>query len=197
MMAFSNPGNLVDINVVPLIGGSSRVGGEYQLNEMVRMFAEKLRGVPSFIYAPHQADTMEDKMLYMKSMYMQEILAKWKRMDTVIISVGAPPEYYAGQIHTDPFELRERFLESPNRPVGDIAARRFTYDGRFLDSDYDNRLIGVDEASLRNAKKVICTACGKHKVLPIIGALRMGIIHSFITDSETASVLLKLLDSEA
>jgi len=117
-------------------------------------------------------------------------------MDTVIISVGAPPEYYAGQVNTDPFELREKFLESPRRPVGDIAARRFTYGGEFLDSDYDKRLIGIDEASLRSAKKVICVASGKHKALSIIGALRMNIIHSFITDAETARILLDLLDSE-
>ncbi|MBR5558793.1 MAG: hypothetical protein IKU72_00905 [Oscillospiraceae bacterium] len=196
MLSFSNTNNLVDVNVVPLIGGSSRVGGEYQLNEMVRMFAEKVRGIPSFLYVPHQAETMEDKMLYMKSMYMQDILSKWENMDTVIISVGAPPEYYAGQAHSDPFELRERFIESPNRPVGDIIARRITYDGRFLDSDFDNRLIAADENALRSAKKVICAACGRHKVLSIIGALRMGIIHSFITDAETARVLIDLLDSE-
>lgn len=196
MMAFSNQNSLVDINVVPLIGGSSRVGGEYQLNEMVRMFAEKVRGFPTFIYAPHQAETMEDKLLYTKSMYMQDILARWENMDTVIISVGAPPEYYAGQTHTDPFELRQRFWESPNRPVGDIVAHRITYDGRFLDADYDNRLISASEEDMRRARKVICAACGRHKVLSIIGALRIGIIHSFITDAETARLLLELLDSE-
>lgn len=196
MLAFSNQHNLVDVNVVPLIGGSSRVGGEYQLNEMVRMFAEKVRGVPTFIYAPHQAETIEDKLLYTKSMYMKDILSKWQRMDTVIVSVGAPPEYYAGQAHADPYELRQRFLESPNRPVGDIVARRITYDGRFLEADFDNRLLGVTESDLRKTKKVICAACGRHKVLSIIGALRIGIIHSFITDAETARVVIDLLDTE-
>jgi len=132
MSAFTENSRLVDVNVVPLIGGSSRVGGEYQLNEMVRIFAEKVRGVPSFIYAPYLAETMEDKMLYMKSMYMKEISSKWKKMDSIVISVGAPPEYYAGQVHIDPFEQREKFLQSPLRPVGDIAARRFTYDGNYL-----------------------------------------------------------------
>ena len=165
-------------------------------HDMKALFAEKVRGVPTFIYAPHQAETMEDKQLYTKSMYMQDILSKWKQMDTVIISVGAPPEYYAGQAHADPFELRERFKESPNRPVGDIVARRITYDGRFLEADFDNRLLAVTESDLRNAKKVICAACGRHKVLSIIGALRMGFIHSFITDAETARVVIDLLDSE-
>ncbi len=196
MLAFPTQNNLVDINVVPLIGGSSRIGGEYQLNEMVRMFSEKVRGFPTFIYVPHQAETMEDKMLYMKSMYMQDILARWENMDTVIISVGAPPEYYAGQAHTDPFELRQRFLESPNRPVGDIVAHRITYDGRFLDADFDQRLISASEEDMRRTRKVICAACGRHKVLSIIGALRTKIIHSFITDAETARILLELLDSE-
>lgn len=196
MSAFPENSNLVDVNVVPLIGGSARISLEYQLNEMVRMFAEKLKGIPSFIYAPSMGDTMEDKMLYMKSLYMQDIATRWKRMDTVIISVGAPPEYYAGQLNLDPFELREKFLENPQRPVGDIHAHRITYGGQFLNLDYDNRLICAEEADLRNARKVICVAAGKHKALSIIGALRLNLIHSLITDAATARIVLELLESE-
>ena len=196
MSAFPENSNLGDVNVVPLIGGSARISLEYQLNEMVRIFAEKLKGIPSFIYAPSQGDTMEDKMLYMKSLYMQDIAQKWKRLDTVIISVGAPPEYYAGQMNLDPYELREKFLENPLRPVGDIHARRITYDGKFINSDYDNRLICAEEADLRNARKVICVAGGKHKSLSIIGALRTKLIHSLIIDASTARSVLDLRDSE-
>ena len=43
---------------------------------------------------------------------MQDISQKWKRMDTVIISVGAPPEYYAGQLNLDPVEMREKFSQT-------------------------------------------------------------------------------------
>ncbi len=197
MAAFPCENRLADINVVPLIGGANRVGSEFQLNEMVRIFAEKVKGVPSFIYAPALAETMEDKMLYLKSMYMKEICAKWRMLDFAIISVGAPPEYYAGQAASDPFSLHQKYTEQPNRPVGDIAARRITYSGEFVNADYDARLIGVQEDDLRRVKHVICVACGKHKVLSIIGMLRTNIVHSLITDSSTAKLVLEVLELQS
>ncbi len=195
MTSFSSKTDLVDVNVIPLIGGSNQVGGEYQLNEMVRIFAEKLRGIPSFIYAPSQAETLSDKELYMQSMYMQDISSKWEKVDTAIISVGASPEYYTNRIYADPYEMLKTLSEFPNRPVGDVVARRFTLDGRFLDADYDQRLIAVSETALRNTNHVICAASGRHKVLSIIGALRLNIIHSFVTDYETARLVVSLLDT--
>lgn len=193
MNAFPTDSNLIDVNVVPLIGGSSRIGGEFRLNEMIRDFAEKVRGMPSFMYIPAWADTMEDKALYMKSMYMQDIVARWKNLDAIIISIGAPPEYYVGSAEgIDPYELLEKIREAPSRPIGDIVARRFNFKGEFIESDYDNRLMSIDEDSLRNVKNVICVAVGRHKAVPIIGALKMKFINNFVTDSETAQLILDL-----
>lgn len=195
MAGFIGNERLVDINVIPLIGGSNRAGSEFQLNEMVRVFAEKVHGVPSFIYAPALAESMDDKMLYMNSMYMKDLYTKWHNLDLAIIGVGPPPEYYAGQTNVDPFEMKKVYEDSINRPVGDIVARRITFSGKFINSDYDSRIIGIEEDQLRNAKNVICVACGRHKVLSIIAALRTNTIDSFVTDLSTAELLLELLDS--
>ncbi len=192
MSSFPKNTDHVDVNVIPLIGGVNQVGSEYQLNEMVRIFAEKLRGMPTFIYAPSQAETIADKELYMESMYMQEIASRWEKLDTIIISAGASPEWYTNHIQADPFEMREVLKEFPNRPVGDVVARRITLDGRFLDADYDRRLIAATESDLRRAKHVICAASGRHKVMSIIGALRLNVIHSFITDYETARLVMAI-----
>ena len=60
-MAFSAHHNLVDVNVVPLIGGSSRVGGEYQLNEMVRMFADETKVAKSCQTFSDMSDEKREK----------------------------------------------------------------------------------------------------------------------------------------
>ena len=190
MMAFRNNDNLYDIHVVPLIGGTNRIASEYQLNEMVRIMAEKLQGTPSFIYAPALADTIEDKQLFMKSMTMQSIVDTWKSLDVAIVSVGAPPEYYNAKTQFDPFEVKKAFETDPMRPVGDICARRFNLQGEFLQNDYNQRIMGIGEDELQTAGKVICIAAGSHKILSILGALRSETIDILITDENTAQGIL-------
>jgi DNA-binding transcriptional regulator LsrR (DeoR family) len=192
MMAFRNNTNLYDVHVVPLIGGTNRIASEYQLNEMVRIMAEKLQGMPSFIYAPALADTIEDKQLYMKSMPMQDIVQVWKSLDIALVSVGAPPEYYNSKQLFDPFDMKKTFEADPMRPVGDICARRFNINGEFLKNDYNQKIMGIDEEALKCAEKVICIASGNHKILSILGALRTDIIDVLITDENTAQSILEV-----
>ncbi len=193
MLSFTNRNKLSDVNVVPMIGGTSRIASEYQLNEMVRMFAEKLHGTPSFIYAPAIAETIADHELYMQSTSMKSILEKWNTMDAAIVSAGAPPEFYDNRMVID-IAQKQQYETSENRVIGDICARRFNLKGEFIQNDYSARIMGIDEASLRRIENVICIAAGKHKILSIIGALRTNVINYFVTDENTARSVLEMLD---
>ena len=194
MMSFKNENKLCDINVVPMIGGTSRISSEYQLNEMVRMFAERLQGSPSFMYAPAIAESIEDKELYMKSMSMKSIIEKWNIMDSAIVSAGAPPEYYNNRMIDEPREMKPIYDANLNKSVGDICARRFNINGDFLKNDYSNRTVGMDEESMRSVKDVFCIAAGRHKVLSVIGALRTNVIDHLIIDEATARNVLSLVN---
>ena len=193
MLSFTNRNKLRDVNVVPLIGGTSRITSEYQLNEMVRMFSEKLYGTPSFIYAPAIAESIEDKDLYMQSMSMKSIIEKWENMDTAIVSAGAPPEFYDNRMVFD-IAQQQHYERNETRAIGDICARRFNLKGHFINNEFSARIMGIDDEKLRRIENVICIAAGKHKVLSIIGALRTGTINYFVTDENTARSVLELLD---
>ncbi len=79
------------MHVIPLTGGSNRNLERYQLNEMVRLFAEKLQGTPSFIHAPALTTSPEDYELYMGSSSMKAVMEMWRKIDIAVVSVGAPP----------------------------------------------------------------------------------------------------------
>jgi DNA-binding transcriptional regulator LsrR (DeoR family) len=100
-----------------------------------------------------------------------------------------------GCTHTNRATVRgaSAILEDPGRSVGDISARRFNYQGAFLDNEYNERIMGIGEESLRNAQNVLSIAAGPHKVLSIIGALRLNIITHFVTDENTAKTILSLV----
>lgn len=184
-----------ETQIVPLVGGTNQVKSEYQLNEMVRLFAEKLNGSPTFIYAPGIPDSMADHDLYMKSTDMQNLTELWKSIDLAVISVGAPPAYYENQ---DAFVLPDISYFSRNQlePVGDICARRFDYKGNLFDDEYNNKLIAIGKEQLQNAKKVVCVVSGEHKVFSIIGALRTGLIDVLISDEITMNKVIQCLKNE-
>ncbi len=193
MSSFNKNKELNNVNIVPLLGGTNMVRREYQLNEMVRMFAEKVNGIPTFIHALGIPDTLEDKNLYMQSTEMQSISEKWKNIDLAVISSGAPPEYYEKNISRDEIEL---FKNDLDRPVGDICARRFNIEGDFIDSEYNEKVIGIPIEDLRSSKTVICVAAGMHKVLSVLGALKTDLIDVFITDEQTAKSVIGIYDKE-
>ena len=190
--------NLCDINVVPLIGGSPLVSMEFQLNESVRMYAEKLRGFPLFIYSPGMVESLEDKKRFMESMYMKTISERWQNLDFAIVGVGRPPESYDENYKKYAMEnILEQINKYPDKPIGDLCARRINIKGEILKCDYNNKLIGIDESGFRNARNVMAIATGTNKVFSIIGALNSGLLHYFVTDENTAQHVIELLDSKA
>jgi DNA-binding transcriptional regulator LsrR (DeoR family) len=194
MVSFKNLKNLSDVQVVPLIGGTNRISSEFQLNEMVRIMAEKLKGTPTFINAPALVDNMEEKQLFMKSIDMKWLAGKWKNLDIALIGVGGPPEYYESETEYDRITSKELYYDSPFRAVGNICGRRYNIYGQFLQNDYNERILGIDEKELRKTPVIICIAAGTHKVLSILGALNCKIISYLIIDEITANSLLEIAD---
>ena len=76
--------------------------------------------------------------------------------------------------------------------VGDICARFFDIQGRFLSSPFEDRIIGIRLEDLQRAAWTVAVAGGNDKVLPLTGALRGGLIKALITDEQTASGILKV-----
>lgn len=210
MRSFPEDTNLCDISVVPLVGASPLLTQEYQLNESIRMFAEKMRGVPLFIYSPGLVETLEDKRRILESNFMQPLLDRWGNMDYAMLGIGRRREkgelrlFYQdaekpGSGNRQPKRSTQTMLDEicsfSDMAVGDICARQFDIYGRFADNDHNNKLIGVSGEQLGKIKHVLAVAVGSDKVFAIIGALRTKTIHYFVTDENTAKWVLEIMES--
>ncbi len=189
---------LHDINVVPLIGGSALVSAEFQVNETVRLFAEKLFGSPLFIYAPGMVEFVEDKKNFLESLYMKNIIEKWANLDFAILGIGSPPEYYGvDNVNISAGAMLKKIERDPDKPIGDFTARWFNIRGEVLDCEHNDKLLAVSEADLRKVPHVMGVACGTKKVFSIFGALNSGILSSLVIDELCARGILDLIDSGA
>ena len=196
MSNFPSETTLCDITVVPLVGTSPLLTSEFQLNESVRMFAEKLRGYPVFIYSPGMVDTMEDKERIIRSSYMQPVLDLWQHLDFAVIGIGrVSDESGKKKMQSSYQNMLEQVCMCPEMAVGDICARRINIRGEFIENDFNRKLICITDDSLSRAKEILALAVGSRKALAIIAALRTELIHYFITDENTALQVLNLMDN--
>jgi deoxyribonucleoside regulator len=185
-----------EISVVPLIGGSYQTAPYFQINEMVRLLAERVGGSPSFIHAPALVSDRAEKEMYFNSSSMQEIRQAWESMDVVISGIGALPERDGSdrESYTGEYEIY-RHLEAQDA-VGDLCARYYDRSGKFIIDDYYERVVGVPVEELRMAKSTLTMASGVEKAEAIVGALRTGIIKVLVMDEPTAKATLILLQEK-
>ncbi len=196
MRNFPNETTLCDVTVVPLVGTSPLLTHEFQLNESIRMFADKLRGYPIFIYSPGLVDTMEDRESIVNSSYMQPILDLWQHLDYAVIGIGRSTDREGKRkFFTNCQSMLDEVCRCPEMAIGDICARRINIRGEFIDNDFNRKLIGITADNLLNAKNVLAMAVGSSKVLAIIAALRTKTIHYFVTDENTAQQVMNLIEN--
>jgi DNA-binding transcriptional regulator LsrR (DeoR family) len=74
--------------------------------------------------------------------------------------------------------------------VGDIALRFFDADGRPIQHEICERIIGLDLAQIQNIPRVIGVAGGAEKFEVIRAALRGRLVDVLVTDDQTARRLL-------
>jgi DNA-binding transcriptional regulator LsrR (DeoR family) len=74
--------------------------------------------------------------------------------------------------------------------VGEILMRYYDEEGRHIPSPWESRIISLDWDSIRQIPHVVVIAAGKHKINAITAALRGGLCHSLVTDTDTARAVL-------
>lgn len=182
---------LNNINIIPLIGGSNQDAYYFQLNEIVRKLADKVKGVPHFIHAPAITSSVEERDLFMNSSSIQPIMERWRDIDMVISGIGTLPEFNNSnrQTYMGEYKIYKQF--KMKGAVGDICARYFDINGEFIvDTPYD-KILGINVNDLKRAKNIVCMASGLEKINSILGALRTNIVDIFITDENTAKAVLE------
>ena len=170
--------------MAPIIGGQDEPEPWYATNEITRQVAERVGGVPTFLYAPAlPASKLYEGLL--EDSDFQRVLGLWKAARCAIMGVGAPP---LTRTSLPRFVPREDV--SLRRAVGDVCSRFYDADGAPVDFPGSERLVATGLDVLRGIPTVIGVAAGAVKVPSIQAAAKAGYITQLVTDTETAAGLL-------
>jgi deoxyribonucleoside regulator len=180
--------NFMNLNLVPLIGGSNRPMKRYQLNEMVRDFAEKLGATPHFIHAPAIADTDEDLILYNSSAMMKRIGKLWSELNFAVVSIGVQT-FDSALGETGNLGSRVSEAEEFKEAVGDICGWPISKDGEFLKGPTTDLLLACVPEKLKATDKVLGLVAGIEKRHSIKAGLKTGIFDYLVIDEQTAKAV--------
>jgi DNA-binding transcriptional regulator LsrR (DeoR family) len=122
---------------------------------------------------------------------IRESLQLARSADMVVVGIGSiESDLLYAQVGLIKDQEIDRLIRAG--AVGDICARFFDRHGHEVPSPFTKRVVGIQLDDLRNSSLTIGVAGGSDKVVPLLGALRGGLLKVIITDEHTARSLLDL-----
>ncbi len=191
MVAALLPHQLPQCKIVQIIGGLGKPESEQHATELCRQMARLLACDLILLPAPGIVNSHPSRDVLLSDIYVQRAFSLFSNIDVAFVGIGAPtPDSVVirGGSIIKPFELQDLLSRGV---VGDIALRYFDCNGQPVNSEIDDRVIGIRFDQLGRVKRVVGVAGGKNKRTAILGALRGGLINVLITDHGTAKYILE------
>jgi DNA-binding transcriptional regulator LsrR (DeoR family) len=174
--------------IVPATGGLQQHEPHFQINEFVRQMAEQVGGTPQFLHAPNMA-TEGVRDLLLADPGIATVLRTWDRLDIAILGIGLPPaDTPPGASIATPAEHRLANV------AGDVIRHYYDPAGNIIRWEGQTRMIAVSPEQLSRARLSIGVASGVVKAGAILGAARSRLINALVTDAQTASAVLDLIE---
>lgn len=185
--ALEAPPTPVDATVVPLSGGYWHSGAG---REPFRRVADTLGAAVHGLLAPGLLDDAATRDALRAHAGVRAVADLWDDLDVALFGIGGAA-WSEATVGPSAFqELEERHA------IGEVLIAPFDVDGRFVGDQLRARIIGFDARQLPHVPMTIGVAEGPTKVMPILGALRAGVVKVLVTDVPTAEAVLAL-DREA
>ena len=167
---------------VPLGGGWWFGGGR---EEPFRRVAQAFGATAVSLYAPAIVPDAATRAGLDAHPTISNVRALWARLDVAVFGIGHrvwTSETFGDEAMAD--------LDAAGA-VGEIVVQPFDVGGRFIGEHLRDRVIAVDAEALARVPTTIAVAAGVSKVIPMLGALRTGLIKVLVTDVATAEAVVE------
>ncbi|MGO9255184.1 MAG: sugar-binding transcriptional regulator [Bryobacteraceae bacterium] len=176
--------------VVQILGGVGNPGAELHATHLTRRFAILVGGTATLLPAPGVVGSPEARSVMMKDRYVEQAVQLIDTVTLALVGIGSiePSRLLAESGNV--FSPKELQMLRAQEAVGDICLRFFDKNGAPVVTPLNDRVIGMNLAQLRHAKRVVGVAGGSRKTAAIRGALLGKLINVLITDGLTARRLI-------
>lgn len=189
MVSALEPRNLPNVRIVQLTGGIGKPESEAHATELCRAMARTLSCKLVLLPAPGVVRSRETRDVYLMDEHVRAAIQLLPHVTQAFVGIGSLNSYTIAT--RDESILTEADIQEvvAAGAVGDIANRFMDSDGRPIQVELNERIIGIDLAQLKSIPRVVGVAGGAEKFQAIRAALRGKLINVLITDQKTAERL--------
>lgn len=178
--------DLVDCEVVQLMGGLGASALFYDGSELARILAEKLNGRFFPFLSPVIVKTSELRQALVSERGIRETMEKTKTLDIALVGLSSDLPEESALVKAgflSPVEAQSVYDEGS---CGHLCGYHYNNEGKFMDIPINKRVVGIDPSSFLSVARRIGVACGRRKSRAIHAALKGGLVTDLFTDELTA-----------
>lgn len=179
--------------VVQVNGAGNAAGtGVRYIDTTISRAAEAIGARMVHFPVPAFFDYEETKEAMWRERSVKSVVELISQADVVMFGVGAfggdvPSHVYsAGYLEPDDIAAARR-----EGVVGDICTILIREDGSYKDMAINRRASGPTPELLKTIPRRLCVVAGEAKTVPLIGALRAGVVTDLVVDDRTARRVLE------
>lgn len=173
-------------SVVQVIGGVGNPAVQVRATHLADRLARVTKAVPRYLPAPGIVSSRGGRDALLEDPFVGQIAAEWSQLDTLLVGIGSiepsPLLRESGNSLSD----ADLSALAAHGAVGDVCLRFFDRHGALVESDLNDRVLGISPEQLRAVDRRIGVAGGQRKHAAIRAALEGDWINVLITDKETA-----------
>lgn len=179
-----------NITIVPASGGMQG-RHDSDVNTLVSELATKLGGKSLSLHAPAVTDSQQERENLLALRQVREVMDMANQAQIALIGIGAIRPATASLFQFASLSESDILAITDNKDaVGEILLHVIDEFGLPLDTNLNQRIVGLELDALKRIPLTIGVATSPEKVNPIVSALRGGFLKVLITDEETAKEVL-------
>jgi len=172
-------------------------GVDYVAN-LVSLFGDAFDARVQLFPVPAFFDYAETRKAMWRERSVARVLELQRRADIVLFSIGAVAGEVPSHVYSAGYlEPEDIALLDAEGVVGDVCTVFLRADGTYEDLSLNERATGPTPAELKRVPRRVCAVAGDSKVVPLLAALRAGLITHLVLDEQTATRLVELEERSA
>ena len=181
-------------SIVQLNGAANnRTSGVDYVANLIARFGDAFDARVQLFPVPAFFDYAETRKAMWRERSVARVLDMQRRADMVLFSIGAVAGEVPSHVYSAGYLEREDIetLEAEG-VVGDVCTVFLRADGTYVDLSLNERATGPTPAELKRIPRRVCAVSGDSKVIPLLAALRAGVITHLVLDEQTATRLVEI-----
>lgn len=183
--------NLKDIKVIELFGAVEYGEESQEFLSIGYEFSKKVNGTFYPLPAPLYIQDEKTRNILLENPIIDNTLKMIDECDLIITSIGVVNSKHPQRIwdaHVDP-ETRKMLID--RGAEGYLCAHFFDQDGRFIEHQINDQIIGIETESIRN-NKIMLVAGGMTKYKALYAVLKGGYVNTLVSDDLTLKKILEV-----